>query len=96
VLEVLRGVPGVEVNQTGRRGGATGVFVRGGNSDCHLVMIDGIQVNEFGGDFDFAPLTVDRVDHVEVVRDPESALYGSNAVTGVINIMTRRGDGPVR
>src|SRR5439155_731137 len=58
VLDVLRGVPGVEVNQTARRGGATGVFIRGGNSDYDLVMIDGIQVTQSGGDFDFASLAV--------------------------------------
>jgi outer membrane receptor protein involved in Fe transport len=58
------------------------------------VMIDGIQVNQFGGDFDFAPLSVDGVDRVEVTRGPQSALYGSNAVTGVINIVSQRGEGP--
>ena len=94
VLEILRGVPGVEVDQTGRRGGVAGVFIRGGNSNYNLVMIDGIQVNQFGGDFDFAPLTVDGVERVEVIRDPESALYGSNAVTGVINVVSRRGERP--
>ena len=94
VLDVLRGVPGVEVNQTGRRGGVTGVFIRGGDSDYNLVLIDGIEVNQFGGSFDFAPLAVDGVDQVEVTRGPESALYGSNAVTGVINIVSRRGEGP--
>ncbi len=94
VFEVLRGIPGVEVNQTGRRGGVTGVFIRGGNSNYSLVMVDGIQVNEFGGDFDFASLPTDGVDRVEVTRGPESALYGSNAVTGVINIVSRRGEDP--
>lgn len=94
VLDVLRGVPGIEVNQTGRRGGVTGVFVRGGNSNYNLVMIDGIEVNQFGGAFDFAPLSTDGVDHVEVTRGPESALYGSNAVTSVINIVSRAGEGP--
>jgi outer membrane receptor protein involved in Fe transport len=94
VLDVLRGTPGVEVNQTGRRGGVTGVFIRGGNSNYNLVMIDGIPVNQFGGDFDFAPLPADGVDHIEVTRGPESALYGSNAVTGVVNIVSRSGEGP--
>ncbi len=94
VLEVLRGIPGVEVNETGRRGGVTGVFVRGGNSNYNLVMVDGIQMNEFGGGFDFAPLPADGVDRVEVTRGPESALYGSNAVTSVINVVSRRGEGP--
>ncbi len=94
VLEVLRGVPGVEVNQTGRRGGVTGVFIRGGNSNYNLVTVDGIELNEFGGSFDFAPLPVDGVDRVEVTRGPQSALYGSNAIAGVVNIVSRRGEGP--
>ncbi len=94
VLEVLRGVPGVEVEQSGRRGGVTGVFVRGGNSNYNAVMVDGIPLNAFGGDFDFASLPADGVDHIEFVRGPESALYGSNAVTSVVNIVTERGDGP--
>jgi outer membrane receptor protein involved in Fe transport len=96
VLDVLRGVPGVEVNQTGRRGGVTGVFIRGGNSNYNLVMLDGIEVNQFGGNFDFASLPADGVDRVEVIRGPQSALYGSNAVTGVINIVSRKGQGPPR
>jgi outer membrane receptor protein involved in Fe transport len=94
VTDVLRGVPGVALDDSGRRGGATGAFIRGGDSNYNLVMVDGIQLNEFGGDFDFAPLPADGVDHVEVTRGPESALFGSNAVTGVVNIVTRRGEGP--
>jgi outer membrane cobalamin receptor len=94
VTDVLREVPGVALDDSGRRGGVTGVFIRGGDSDYNLVMVDGIQLNEFGGDFDFAPLPADGVDHVEVTRGPESALFGSNAVTGVVNIVTRRGEGP--
>jgi outer membrane receptor protein involved in Fe transport len=58
------------------------------------VIVDGSQLNEFGGYFDFSPLPADGVDHVEVTRGPESALFGSNAVTGVVNIVTRRGEGP--
>jgi len=94
VTDVLHGVPGVTLDDAGRRGGDTGVFIRGGDSDYNLVMVDGIQLNEFGGYFDFAPLPADGVDHVEVTRGPESALFGSNAVTGVVNIVTRRGEGP--
>jgi outer membrane cobalamin receptor len=94
VLEVLSGVPGVEVSQAGRRGGATGVYIRGGDSNYSLIMVDGIQLNEFGGYFDFASLPADGVERVEVTRGPQSALYGSNAVTGVINLVTRQGDGP--
>jgi outer membrane receptor protein involved in Fe transport len=94
VLQVLRGIPGVEVSSTGRRGGATSVFIRGGNSNYNLVMIDGIQVNQFGGDFDFASIATDGVERVEVSRGPESALFGSNAVAGVIDIVSETGDGP--
>ena len=93
VLEVLRGVPGVDVNQTGRDGGATSVFVRGGNYDYNLVMIDGVELNEFGGAFDFSSLPADGVQQVEVIRGPESALYGPDAVTSVINIVSQRGQG---
>jgi outer membrane receptor protein involved in Fe transport len=94
VTDVLRGVPGVALDDSGRRGGATGVFIRGGGANYNLVMVDGIQLNQFGGNFDFAPLPADGVDHVEVTRGPESALFGSNAVSGVVNIVTRRGEGP--
>jgi len=93
VLDVLSGIPGVEVSQTGRYGGVTGVYVRGGESDYNLVMVDGIELNEFGGSFDFAPLPADGVERVEVTRGPESALFGPNAVTSVINIVTIQGEG---
>jgi outer membrane receptor protein involved in Fe transport len=93
VLDVLSGVPGVEVSQAGRYGGVTGVYVRGGESNYNLVMVDGMELNEFGGAFDFAPLPADGVERVEVTRGPESALYGPNAVTSVINIVTVEGEG---
>jgi outer membrane receptor protein involved in Fe transport len=93
VLDVLSGIPGVEVSQSGRYGGVTGVYVRGGQSNYNLVMVDGIELNEFGGAFDFAPLPADGVERVEVTRGPESALYGPNAVTSVINIVTPEAEG---
>jgi len=93
VSEVLRELPGIAVADTGRRGGATGVFVRGGNSNYNLVMVDGIPLNQFGGDFDFSPLPTDGVAQVEVVRGAESALYGPNAVTSVVNLVTPTGAG---
>ena len=92
LLDALRELPGVAVNQTGRAGGVTSVFIRGGSSDYNLVMLDGIPLNEFGGAFDFAPLLADGVEEMEVDRGPESALYGSDAVAGVINIVTQEGD----
>jgi outer membrane receptor protein involved in Fe transport len=94
LLDALRQVPGVAVNQTGRQGGVTSVFIRGGSSDYSLVMLDGVPMNEFGGAFDFAPLLADGVEELEVDRGPESALYGPDAVAGVINVVTAEGDGP--
>jgi outer membrane cobalamin receptor len=96
VYDVLRGMPGVEISQSGRRGGVTSAFIRGGNSNYNLVMVDGIPLNDLGGGigFDLSPLPADGVDRVEVARGPESALYGSDAVAGVINVVGKRGEGP--
>ncbi|MBN2338974.1 MAG: TonB-dependent receptor [Acidobacteria bacterium] len=91
--ETLRGIPGVEVSQTGRRGGVTGVFIRGGESKYNSVMVDGVPMNDFGGGMDMASLPADGIERVEITRGPQSALYGANAVTGVINIVSRRGEG---
>ena len=93
ISEVLRELPGIAVADAGRRGGATGAFVRGGNSNYNLVMVDGIPLNQFGGDFDFSPLPTDGVAQVEVVRGAESALYGPDAVTSVVNLVTPTGEG---
>ncbi|HET7840885.1 MAG TPA: TonB-dependent receptor [Terriglobia bacterium] len=93
-FEVLSGIPGLDVNQSGRRGGVANVFIRGGDSDYTMVMMDGIELNEFGGLFDISQLPADGLDRIEVLRGPQSALYGSNAVTGVIDLVSRQGDGP--
>jgi outer membrane receptor protein involved in Fe transport len=81
-LDVLRGLPGTEINQSGGRGTVTSAFIRGGDSDYNLVMIDGIELNDFGGGFDLSPLPAEGVEQIEVIRGPESALYGSNADSG--------------
>ncbi len=94
--EALRGATGLEVNQSGRRGGVANIFIRGGDSDYTMVMMDGIELNEFGGLFDISQLPADGLDRIEVLRGPQSALYGSNAVTGVIDLVSRQGDGPPR
>jgi len=93
LADALRNIPGVAINRTGQLGAVTSAFIRGGNSNYNLVMIDGIPMNDFGGGFDLAPLPVDGVERVEVMRGPESALYGENAVAGVINIITEPGEG---
>jgi vitamin B12 transporter len=91
ISEPLRLVPGLVVAQTSGRGGLTSIFTRGGESDYNKVLIDGVPVNAAGGLFDFASLTTENVERVEVVRGPRSSLFGSDAMTGVIHMVTRRG-----
>jgi len=93
VLEALRETPSVAVVQGGSFGQQTSVFMRGGQSNYTQVLIDGVVVNDPGGAIDFANLTTDNIDRIEIVRGPASVLYGANAVTGVIQIFTRRGRG---
>jgi vitamin B12 transporter len=94
VEEVLRFVPGVTVNQSGSRGGLTELFLRGGESDQTQVLFNGMRINDAGGAFNFNALTTDNLSRIEVVRGPMSALYGADAVVGVVNLMTRKGVGP--
>src|SRR5216117_1865001 len=96
VFEALRDFPGATVVQTGSFGGQTSLFLRGGQSNYVKVLVDGVPVNQPGGSFDFANLTTENVDRIEVVRGPASVLYGSDAVTGVVQIFTRRGRGGPR
>src|ERR1700678_4769574 len=78
-LDVMRGLPGVEINQSGGRGTVTSAFVRGGNSNYNLVLVDGIPMNDFGGGFDLSPLPAEGVQQIEVIRGPERAIYRSHA-----------------
>src|SRR6476661_860337 len=94
VFEALRDVPGAAVVQTGSFGGQTSLFLRGGQSNYVKVLVDGVPVNQPGGSFDFANLTTDNVERIEVVRGPGSVLYGSDAIAGVVQIVTREGRGP--
>ena len=89
-------VPGVAVARTGSFGGATSLFLRGGQSGYTRVLLDGVPLNQPGGAFDFGSLTTAGIERVEVVRGPSSVLYGTDAVTGVIQIFTRRGAGAPR
>ena len=91
VSESLRLVPGLSVAQTGGRGGITSIFTRGGESDYNKVLIDGVPVNRAGGGFDFAFLTTENVERIEVVRGSQSALFGSDAMTSAIQFITHRG-----
>ncbi len=93
VADALRQVPGLAVVQGGSPGATASVFLRGGESDYVKILVDGVPVNVPGGSFDWANLTTDNVERIEVVRGPSSVLYGSDAVTGVVQIFTRRGRG---
>ena len=90
VLELLREVPGVDVVQSGDAGKVTSIFLRGTNSTQTLVLIDGVRVNSpyFSG-YDFSALSTQNVERIEVVRGPFSALYGSDAIGGVVSILLR-------
>lgn len=94
VGDALREVPGVSVVQTGAPGQLTSVFTRGLKSEHTQVLIDGVPVNQgLAGLFNFADLTEDNIDRIEVVRGPQSTLYGPRALAGVIQIFTKAGSG---
>lgn len=93
VGDALRQVPGAQVVQGGGFGAQTALFLRGGESDYVKVLVDGVPVNQPGGAYDFANLTTDNVERIEIVRGPGSVLYGSDAIAGVIQIVTRDGNG---
>ena len=94
VAEALRGVPAASVVTTNSYGSQTSLFLRGGQSNYVKVLIDGVPQNVPGGAYDFANLTTDNIERIEVVRGPASVLYGSDAVAGVVQIFTRDGGGP--
>src|SRR5205823_3547003 len=94
VADALREVPGLSVVQSGTAGQLTSVFMRGLRSEHTQVLLDGIPVNQgLQGAFNFADLTIDDLDHIEVVRGPQSTLYGPRALAGAIQIFTKRGEG---
>ncbi len=96
LADLLRQAPFLHLSQTGGRGGLTTVTLRGGDPNFTLVMIDGIPVNDttnlLGGAFDFSTMSTDNIEQIEIVRGPMSALYGSEGIGGVINVITRSGD----
>lgn len=96
VLELLHGVPGANVAQSGSFGDQASLFLRGGESDFVKVLVDGVPVNRPGGGLDLSTLTLDNVERIEVVRGPASVVHGSDAVAGVVHIFTRSGEGPAR
>ncbi len=98
LVEALSAVPGLHVVQSGGQGGNASVFIRGTNSNQVLVLRDGVPVNDPsdpGGAFNFGVDTLDDIERIEVVRGPMSSLYGSGAIGGVVNLITRQGAGPL-
>ena len=99
VPDALQQVPGLNVVQTGGPGGQTSVFIRGANSNHTKVLIDGIDATDpsnGNGSFDFGQLLTDDLARIEVLRGPQSGLYGSDAIGGVVSFTTKRGEGPAR
>ena len=95
--DVLRQVPGVEINQSGSAGTQTDVSIRGSTAAETLILMDGVDVNSGAtGGFDIADVTSDNLDRIEVVRGAGGALYGSSAIGGVVNLITREGSGPFK
>ncbi len=98
MTDLLRRVPGVHIDQPGGRGSVSSVYVRGGDPNFTLVLLDGVRVNDptntRGGSFDFATLDIDNIQRIEIVRGPVSVVYGAGAISGVINIITRSGGKP--
>jgi len=96
LADALRAVSGFTVVRGGSWGAVTSVFLRGGESDHVLVLVDGVQVNQPGGSFDFSALTLENVERIEILRGPASSLYGSDAMAGVVHVITRTGRGAPR
>jgi vitamin B12 transporter len=94
--DALRSLPGVSVGRTGSFAGLTDVRIRGSEANHVLVLIDGIEANPATtGGFDFSHLSTDEIERIEVIRGPQTGLYGAHALAGVINIVTRGGRGPL-
>lgn len=97
VQDVLRGVPGISIANSGGPGKTTSVFMRGAESDHLLVLVDGVKVGSAtAGSTAFQNIPIEQIDRIEIVRGPHSSLYGSEAIGGVIQIFTRKGGGTLK
>ncbi|HJQ56254.1 MAG TPA: TonB-dependent receptor [Vineibacter sp.] len=97
--DALRAAPGIAVIQSGGPGKVTSVFMRGGNANHTLVLVDGVRVgdpSQVNGAPNFAHFLLDTVERIEIVRGPMSTLWGSDAIGGVINLVTKKGSGPFK
>jgi vitamin B12 transporter len=91
LVHSLRLMPGTSLIQTGQRGAETSLFVRGGDSDDNMVLLDGVDIGDLGNQFDFGPFSTTGVESAEIYRGPDSNLYGAGAMTSVVSITTPRG-----
>ena len=91
IPDLIQFAPGVAIGRTGPFGGTASVFLDGGNSSYTKVLVDGTSINPPGGAVDFSNLTTDNIDKVEIVHGAESAMYGTDAVSGVVQLFTHRG-----
>ena len=91
-IDLIRYLPGLSATSTGSRGALTSLFIRGGDYDFNLVEINGVPIDWFGGIVDLAHIPTDFLDHIEVVRGPQSAVYGAYANSGVVNFVTRQAE----
>ncbi len=89
--DAMRFLPGAVINTAGQHGGLASLFVRGGESNYNKVIVDGVTINEPGGTFDFGTLSLTQGDRMEFVRGAQSTLYGSDAMTSVVQVWTRAG-----
>lgn len=94
LADLLRQAPGVAIVRVGAPGSVTSLFVRGGESNYTKVLLDGIPMNEPGGAFNMSNITTENLERVEFIRGANSAVYGSDAMTGVLQLFTRRGQTP--
>jgi vitamin B12 transporter len=92
IPDVLRELPGLQVSEYGRRGALTELFTRGADSTGTLVLLDGVPLNDPGGELNLAHISSVGIERMEVVRGPESALFGAEAAAGVVQLFTKRGD----
>lgn len=95
VGDALRQIPGVEIQRSGSLGKLTDLRIRGSSTSQVQVLVDGMRVKSpTAGSFDFSDLSVDQIERIEIVRGPQSTIYGADAIGGVVHIITKRGQGP--